>query len=223
MPKNIIIIVAGGLGNRMKNDLPKQFIQLNGKEIILYSIESFLYFDPNIEIIIVTHKDYIDLLKDILLKNNLIDVKIVEGGETRFHSVKNGLDLISEATAIVGIHDAARPLVNIQTITNCFNVAAEKGNAIPFVPVSESIRENIDGHNKYVNRNNFKTIQTPQCFIAGKIKKAFQLPYSENFTDDASVLEANGEKINLVEGNVENIKITNPKDLIIAKALLENE
>ncbi len=223
MPKNFIIIVAGGLGNRMKNDLPKQFIKINNKEIILYSIESFLYFDPKIEIIIVVHKDYIQQLKEILIRNNLQDVKIIEGGETRFQSVKNGLNIVTDSDGVIGIHDAARPLINLQTIKNCFETATLKGNAIPVVPIAESIRENINGNSKHVNRNNYFIIQTPQCFTISKIKKAFELPYSENFTDDASVLEASGQKINLVEGNMENIKITNPQDLIIAKALLENE
>ena len=223
MSANYVIIVAGGSGKRMNNDLPKQFIKINDKEIFLYAIEEFLYFDPEIQIIVVAHKDHIDLLKNTLTKNNLNDVIVVTGGETRFDSVKNGLAVITDQTAIVGIHDAARPLVSLQTIKNCFEKATKKGNAIPVVPVSESIRENTGGNNKYANRNNFSIIQTPQCFLVSKIKKAFELPYSENFTDDASVLEANGEKINLVEGNTENIKITHQKDLIIAKALLENE
>ncbi len=223
MSANFVIIVAAGSGTRMHSDLPKQFIKINDKEIFLYAIEEFLYFDPDISIIIVVHKDHIDLLNDILTKNNLNNVEVVVGGETRFDSVKNGIALIKDQNAIVGIHDAARPLVSLQTIKNCFETAAQKGNAIPVIPVSESIRENISGNNRYANRNNFSIIQTPQCFLVSKIKKAFELPYSESFTDDASVLEADGEKIFLVEGNTENIKITHQKDLIIAKALLENE
>ncbi len=223
MKTNYVIIVAGGTGNRMLNDLPKQFIKLNGKEIILYGIEAFLYFNPAITIIIAVHKNYVELLNEILHKNNLSDVKVTEGGTTRFDSVKNALALITDQNAIVGIHDAARPLVSLQTIQNCYAGASENGNAIPAIPVGESIRENKNGNNKYANRNDFCIIQTPQCFLVSKIQKAFTLPYSENFTDDASVLEAAGEKINLVEGNIENIKVTYPKDLIIAKALLENE
>jgi 2-C-methyl-D-erythritol 4-phosphate cytidylyltransferase len=223
MSSNYVIIVAGGLGNRMNNDVPKQFIKLNGKEIILYSIEKFLLFDPSIKIIAAAHKKYISFLKEILRQNNLTNIEIVEGGRTRFESVKNGLSLIDEPDSITGIHDAARPLVSLQTIKDCFETAFQKGNAVPAVPVSESIREISNGNNSYANRNNYAVIQTPQCFLSSKIKAAYELSYSDNFTDDASVLEAKGEKINLVEGNIENIKITHQKDLIIAKALLENE
>ena len=220
METNYLIIVAGGLGNRMKNDLPKQFIKINDKEIIVYAIEKFLSFDRSIQIIIAVHKNYVNLLKTILTQKNLSNIRIVEGGETRFHSVKKGLDLITQQNAIVAIHDAARPLVSLQTITKCFEAAFEKGNAVPAIPISESIREINNKNNTGANRNNFVIIQTPQCFLVSKIKKAFDVSYSEKFTDDASVLEANGEKINLVEGNTENIKITRQIDLIIAKALL---
>lgn len=224
MPVNYLIIVAGGTGSRMKNDLPKQFIKVNGKEIILHTIKKFTETLPEIKVIVAVHKNYTDLMAQILNENNIEEIKVIEGGETRFHSVKNALNCITEnPNAVVGIHDAARPLVSKQTIINCYETAQKMGNATPAVSVNETIRESINGINKSVNRDNYKIIQTPQCFIVSEIKKAFQLPYNKNFTDDASVLEANGEKINLVEGNVENIKITNPHDLIIVKALLENE
>lgn len=223
MSNNCAIIVAGGIGNRMKNELPKQFIPINGKEIIIYTIRKFRQYDPALKIIVAVNKNYIDLLKKILTENKIENVAIVEGGEKRFHSVKNALAICKEPGAVIGIHDAARPLVSVQTIKNCFETAQQKGNASPAITIAETIRESVNGSNKAANRDNFKIIQTPQCFIASKIKAAFELPYSENFTDDASVLEAHGEKINLVEGNVENIKITHPRDLIIAKALLENE
>jgi len=223
MISDYVIIVAGGLGSRMKNDLPKQFVKISGKEIIVYAIENFLQYNSSIHIIISVHKDYISLLKEILKQHNLTGITITEGGATRFESVKKGLALIKEPNAIIAIHDAARPLVSLQTIKNCFETAGEKGNAIPAVPVTESIRQNVNGNNIYADRNNYFIIQTPQCFLASKIIKAFELPYSEKFTDDAAVLGAMGEKINLVKGNIENIKITHPKDLIIAKALLENE
>ncbi len=178
----------------------------------MYSIEKFFLFDPAIKIIIAVHKDYVSFLKELLGQNNLKNVEIAEGGKTRFDSVKNSLALVKDDKAIVGIHDAARPLVSLQTIGNCFTTAATKGNATPSVPVNESIRQITDGNNKYANRDNFTIIQTPQCFLASKLKEAYEQPYSENFTDDASVLEATGEKINLVEGNIENIKITHQKD-----------
>lgn len=218
-----IIIVAGGTGSRMQSDIPKQFIEIEKEAIIIRTIKAFLNYDASIHIIISVHKDFKTYLEELCAKNNLKNIKIAVGGETRFHSVKNGLDLITDETAIVGIHDAARPFTSLQTITNCFDAAKEKGNAVPFVTISESLRRVSAERNTSVNRNDFKIIQTPQCFLASKIKKAFLQEYNSSFTDDATVLESAGEKINLVEGNIENIKITNKFDLAIAKALLNNE
>jgi 2-C-methyl-D-erythritol 4-phosphate cytidylyltransferase len=218
-----VIIVAGGTGTRMQSELPKQFVELCGKEIIVHTIERFLKFDPEIHIIISVHADFKEHLGKLFSKHKFQNIKVVEGGKTRFHSVKNALDTLTVASAVVGIHDAARPLVSIDTIQRCFTTAAAKGNAIPCVTLSESVREVIEEKNKAVNRNNYRIIQTPQCFRISDIKKAFELPYNDNFTDDASVLEANGGTIHLVEGNEENIKITLPKDLLIAKTFLEND
>jgi 2-C-methyl-D-erythritol 4-phosphate cytidylyltransferase len=205
----------------MKSELPKQFMQINGKEIILYGIQQFLRFDPNIKIIVAVHNDFLQLMKK-LAKENDLNIEITAGGETRFHSVKNSLALIN-TDAIVGIHDAARPLVSVETICRCYDEARKSGNATPAVEISETLREVSGKESRHVNRGNYRVIQTPQCFKVSLIQKAFNRSYSENFTDDASVLEADGEKINLVEGNFENIKITHPRDLIIAKALLEHE
>lgn len=218
-----IIIVAGGTGSRMQSDIPKQFIEVGNKAIIVRTIKAFLNYDLSIHIIISVHKDFKTYLEELCTKNNLKNITITLGGETRFHSVKNGLDLVADESAIVGIHDAARPFVSIQTIKNCFDTATEKGNAIPCVTINESLRSVSAEKNTAVNRNDFKIIQTPQCFLAAKIKKAFLQEYNSSFTDDATVLESTGEKINLVEGNIENIKITNRSDLAIAKALLNNE
>ena len=207
----------------MQSDIPKQFIEVDGQAIIVRAINAFLNYDNSIQIIISVHKDFKTYLEDLCAKNNLKNIKITLGGQTRFQSVKNGLSLIADETAIVGIHDAARPFVSIQTIKNCFNTAKEKGNAIPCVTITESLRNVNAEKNTAVNRNDFKIIQTPQCFLASKIKKAFLQEYNSSFTDDATVLESIGEKINLVEGNIENIKITDKFDLVIAKALLHNE
>lgn len=223
MQQKYIIIVAGGTGSRMQSDIPKQFIEVDGQAIIVRAINAFLNYDNSIQIIISVHKDFKTYLEDLCAKNNLKNIKITLGGQTRFQSVKNGLSLIADETAIVGIHDAARPFVSIQTIKNCFNTAKEKGNAIPCVTITESLRNVNAEKNTAVNRNDFKIIQTPQCFLASKIKKAFLQEYNSSFTDDATVLESIGEKINLVEGNIENIKITDKFDLVIAKALLHNE
>jgi 2-C-methyl-D-erythritol 4-phosphate cytidylyltransferase len=220
-----VIIVAGGKGSRMKSNTPKQFIEINGEAVIVRTIKAFLNYNSLIKIIISVHKDFKVYLEELLLKHGLNknNIQITLGGETRFQSVKNGLSLIEDQNAIVGIHDAARPFVSIQTIKTCFDTAKEKGNATPFVFVTDTIRK-VDGQfNSSVDRSLFRIIQTPQCFLASKIKDAFAQEYNPIFTDDASVLEYNGEKINLVEGNIENIKITTPFDLSIAKTLLNNE
>ncbi|HEV8081001.1 MAG TPA: 2-C-methyl-D-erythritol 4-phosphate cytidylyltransferase [Chitinophagaceae bacterium] len=223
MQQEHVIIVAGGTGSRMQSDIPKQFIEVGHEAIIIRTIKAFLNYNAAIQIIICVHKNFKTYLEELCAKNNLTNIKITLGGDTRFQSVKNGLDLVTDETVIVGIHDAARPFASMQTIKNCFNVAKEKGNAIPCVTISESLRNVNAQKNTAVNRNEFKTIQTPQCFLASKIKKAFLQEYNSSFTDDATVLESIGEKINLVEGNIENIKITTKFDLAIAKALLHNE
>lgn len=225
MDQQYVIIVAGGTGSRMQINTPKQFIEINGEAIIVRTIKAFLNYNSLIKIIISVHKDFKVYLEELLLKHGLNknNIQITLGGGARFQSVKNGLSLIEDQNAIVGIHDAARPFVSIQTIKTCFDTAKEKGNATPFVFVTDTIRK-VDGQfNSSVDRSLFRIIQTPQCFLASKIKDAFAQEYNPIFTDDASVLEYNGEKINLVEGNIENIKITTPFDLSIAKTLLNNE
>jgi len=223
--QQFVIIVAGGVGSRMKSDRPKQFLDLNGEPVIIRTIKSFLAYNSQIGIIISVHKNYKSHLEALLLKFELNDqnIQITFGGETRFASVKNGLDLITDPNAIVGIHDAARPLVSQQTIALCYDTAASKGVAVPCVSVSESMRKISNNINSAVNRHEYKIIQTPQCFVASKIKKAFEQNYNSSFTDDATVLESTGEKILLVEGNEENIKITSPHDLLVASALVKHK
>lgn len=220
--KKYLIIVAGGTGTRMKGNVPKQFINIAGKPVIVHAIDNFLKYDDQIKVIVVSHKDLKEELKNILSQyfpKRTID--IADGGETRFHSVNNGLKMITETDGVVAIHDAARPLVSLNTIRNCFETAVQKGNAIPAVAVFESLRVLESGTNKAVKRSDYKIVQTPQCFKLALIKKAFEQTYNESFTDDATVLEQTGEKINLVEGNIENIKITTSEDLIIAESFLK--
>ncbi len=222
LSQEYIIIVAGGSGKRIKSNIPKQFIEVNGKSLIVYTIEKFFNYNPDIGMCVVVHQDHLQHLNDLLQKY-FPDKKISTtlGGETRFNSVKKGLELVEPDNTIVGIHDAARPMVSVETIQRCFETAAQKGNAIPVINVTESLRIIENNTNKSVNRNNYKVIQTPQCFNASAIKKAFEQDYSSLFTDDASVLEKTGEKIFLVDGNVENIKITHETDLILAQHLLK--
>jgi len=216
-----IIIVAGGTGTRMNNAVPKQFIELNGKPVLMHTIAKFFQAIADITIIVVLADQLKDEWKILCKKNNFtIPHTLTDGGETRYQSVKNGLALVPE-NCIVGVHDAARPLINEQLIINLFETAEQKGNACPAIPITETIREVVNGNNKSVDRTNYFIIQTPQCFQSSLLKKAFLQPYRSTFTDDASVLEAIGEKINLVEGNRENIKITTSQDLIIAEALMK--
>jgi len=214
MNNEYLIIVAGGTGSRMISKLPKQFIELNGEPIIIKTIKQFLNYNPNIKIVISIHIDYElylnDLLKKHFTENNFLTVI---GGATRFQSVKNALNTIKNDNGTVAIHDAARPFVSKETIARCFETAKKLNNAIPVVDVTESLRQVNNQTNKSVDRTTFKIVQTPQCFNIKIIQKAFNLPESPLFTDDASVLEALGYEINLVKGNYENIKITTPKDL----------
>lgn len=225
MNQQYIIIVAGGTGSRMQSSTPKQFIEVNGVAIVIRTIQAFLNYNPSIQVIISVHKDYKPHLEDLLLKHNLekSQILITVGGDSRFQSVKNGLDLVTDYNAVVGIHDAARPFVSNQTIKTCFDTAKEKGNATPCVLVTDTIRKVNGNLNESADRTQFRIIQTPQCFLASKIKEAFKQEYKLIFTDDATVLEYSGEKVNLVEGNIENIKITNQVDLAIAKTMLSNE
>jgi len=218
-----IIIVAGGIGTRMNSNVPKQFMELAGKPVLMRTIEKFYQTFSDINIIVVLANHLVYDWKILCEKHNFkIHHQIVDGGEARFHSVRNGLALVPE-NSLVAIHDAARPLVNKDTIINTFDTAEKMGNAIPCTTISESIREINDESNKAVDRNKFVIIQTPQCFQSTLLKKAFLQSYDNSFMDDASVLEAAGEKINLVVGNKENIKITTPLDLIIAEALIKKE
>jgi 2-C-methyl-D-erythritol 4-phosphate cytidylyltransferase len=217
-----VIIVAGGIGSRMKSDRPKQFIEIDNVPIIVRTIRCFLNYNSALKIIISVHKNYKSHLEGLIEKFDLknADIQITFGGESRFASVKNGLLLVTNENAVVAIHDSARPFVALETIRNCFETALLKGNAVPCISVTESMRKISNNVNNSVNRNEYKIIQTPQCFLVSKIKKAFEQEYSPVYTDDATVLESIGEKVFLVEGNEENIKITSPHDLLIASALV---
>ena len=216
--KKFAVIVAGGSGSRMKETVPKQFMELQARPVLMHTFDAFNNYDLQIEFILVLPKNQVEFWNELCEKHDfIIKYKIAFGGETRFHSVKNGLDLINKE-GIVFIHDGVRPLVSVKTLQNCFATAIEKGNALPVIPVAESVRFVNDTGNKSVDRSKCFLVQTPQTFKTELIKKAFQQSYSDKFTDDASVLESSGKTINLVEGNRENIKITYPEDLIVADA-----
>ena len=208
------VIVAGGSGKRMQTETPKQFLELAGKPVLMRTIERFKTFDDSIEIIIVLPENQIEYWTFVQKKYSFsIRHKIAKGGATRFHSVKNGLELVPEHS-LVAIHDGVRPFVSADTIKRCFETAEKLGNAIPVVTVSDSLRMITNEGNIPIDRQLVRIIQTPQTFNSSIIKKAYQQEYRYEFTDDATVLETLGEKINLVEGNKENIKITTPEDLL---------
>lgn len=214
------IITAGGSGVRMNTPLPKQFIPLLGKPLLMHTLEVFFSFDPHIHFILVLPHSQIPYWEQLCREHKFnIPVQTTPGGPERFHSVKNGLKLVPD-NAVVAIHDGVRPLVSQKTINETFYFAEKFGNAIPVVPVTESVRVVENAFNKPLDRSTLRLVQTPQCFMAATLKKAYLVNYHESFTDDASVLEKAGERLFLCEGNRENIKITTPSDLKIAEAVL---
>jgi 2-C-methyl-D-erythritol 4-phosphate cytidylyltransferase len=213
------LIVAGGTGTRMGTEIPKQFLELAGKPILMHTIEKFWAFSKSIRIIIVLPENQFGLWEELEKKYSFsVPHTIVPGGSSRFVSVKNGLQEV-EDNGLVAIHDGVRPLVSIDTIKRCFSDAEKFGNSIPVINPSDSLRMITEQGNMPVNRHYLRIIQTPQVFDSKLIKKAYIQDFSPDFTDDATLLEKTGESIHLVEGNRENIKITNPEDLIIAEAL----
>lgn len=214
--KAYAIIVAGGKGLRMGGDVPKQFLPINGKPILMHTIEAFRKALDGIEIILVLPADQHEYWQKLCKDYNFCSPELIaKGGETRFHSVKNGLALLpDDEDAVVGIHDGVRPFVSKETIQRCYATAAGGRAVVPVVPVVETIRQILpDGKSITRPRDEYRLVQTPQTFPLVMLKKAYEQSYSETFTDDASVVEAMGEEILMVEGNRENIKITTPSDL----------
>jgi 2-C-methyl-D-erythritol 4-phosphate cytidylyltransferase len=222
--KKHAIIVAGGKGLRMNAGLPKQFIAIKEKPILMHTIEAFHNYDPHLQLIVVLPEEDISFWKELCSTHAFfINHEIATGGETRFDSVRNGLKKITE-NGWVAVHDGVRPFASAETIGNCFRIASETGNAVPATELTDSVREVANDRNFSVNRAKYKLIQTPQVFDVKKLKDAYETAAATDktdFTDDAGVFEFSGHKINLVEGNRENIKITTAFDLIVAEAMLE--
>ena len=217
--QKFVLIVAGGSGSRMETQLQKQFIELNGLPILMHTFQAFSFL-KDLEFVLVLPKHAISYWKNSCLQHHFdIPHQVIEGGPKRFHSVKSGLQKIPD-NVLVAIHDGVRPFVAQELISRCFELAQRKGNAVPAIPVDGSIREISGSLNKPIDRNKIRIIQTPQVFLSTKIKKAYNQTYREEFTDDATVLESIGQQIYLTEGSPENIKITNPVDLLIAEKLL---
>jgi len=219
--KKFVIIVAGGSGSRMGTEIPKQFLELCGKPVLMHTIQVFHNFDPESRIILVLPEDQQQFWKGLCLEHSFSLVhQVVSGGKTRFHSVLNGLSQI-DGEGIVFIHDGVRPLVSRETLDRCLETAQKYGNAIPVLPVTESLRKQDGNQNISVDRSQYFSVQTPQTFRSEQILEAFKQDFDAAFTDDASVAEKAGFAIQMVEGNRENIKITTPIDLIVTEAFLK--
>jgi len=221
---NYAVIVAGGKGERMNSDIPKQFLELDGKPVLYHTVQKFLDFSHSLQIILVLPEasTISSSFKETYFPENA-RIRVVAGGKTRFHSVRNGLVAIHEEEGIVFIHDGVRPFVSEQVLATCLEETLRVGNAIPCVGLKDSLRQVDDKGNRAVPRNEFKAIQTPQTFRVKDIKKAFEQDYDSLFTDEASVFEAVGKTIHLIEGNEENIKITTPQDLELATFFIKRE
>ncbi|HNR73730.1 MAG TPA: 2-C-methyl-D-erythritol 4-phosphate cytidylyltransferase [Cyclobacteriaceae bacterium] len=215
------LIVAGGKGTRIKSKLPKQFLELNGTPILMHTLEAFYRYSPTITIVLVLPEDDFATWNDLCKKYNFTKPIILQkGGETRFQSVKNGLEKIN-GPGLVAIHDGVRPLVSEDIIGASFRLAAVHQSAVAAVRLKESIRMTDQDNTKAMDRSRFRLIQTPQTFSIDLIKQAYLLKEDPTMTDDASVVEKLGHTISLFEGSYENIKITTAEDLIVAKALLD--
>ena len=217
------VIVAGGKGQRMGSAVPKQFLPIGGVPVLMRTLQTFYAYDAAITLILVLPDSQRTYWQSLCEEYGFrVPHRVVCGGETRFHSVKNGLDSIAEEPeALVAVHDGVRPFVGRGVIDSCFEAAAQGGAAIPVVDVVETVRRlTSTGESRTVNRSDYRLVQTPQVFSLQLLRRAYAQPYAPCFTDDASVVEALGEKVALVEGNRENIKITTPYDIKVANALL---
>lgn len=210
-----VVLVAGGAGVRMGIDLPKQFLSICGKPVFIHSINAFLKAFEEINIVLVLPSKYIDYAQKLISDHDISakSIQIVPGGNTRFESVKNGLQVVPD-DHVVFVHDAVRCLVSVDMIRRCDEACLKNGSAIPVLPLRDSIREIIsDGTSRPLDRSLFRIIQTPQTFIAKHIKAAYSKPYQESFTDEATVAESSGLKVYLIEGEQSNIKLTYSEDI----------
>ena len=218
--KKYAIIVAGGMGSRMKVNMPKQFLHLKNKPILFYTLDIFLKSFEELQIILVLPQDYIEAGQEIINEYfNKDRIKITVGGSTRFQSVKNGLQLITE-DSIVFVHDGVRCLLSVDLIQRCYQSAVEFGSAIPVINSKDSVRLVLEQGNEALERDRVKLVQTPQTFQSKILLPAFAVDYQDKFTDEATVVEAFGMKVHLVEGEEQNIKITQPIDLLLAEGII---
>jgi 2-C-methyl-D-erythritol 4-phosphate cytidylyltransferase len=218
--KKYAIIVAGGKGLRMGADLPKQFLPIEGKPVLMRTLEVFRLYDTSLQLIVVLPHEQQMLWQQLCTAHRFdLPHQVVDGGETRFHSVRNGLALV-QGPGLVAVHDGVRPFVSTEVIARCYELAAERRAVIPVTEVYETLRHLQGEGSTTVSRNDYRLVQTPQVFDIDLLQQAYQQTYTPEFTDDASVVEAMGVAVYLTPGNRENIKITTPFDLKIGKSLL---
>ena len=234
--EEFVIIVAGGKGLRMGGDIPKQFLPIGGKPILMRTLERFRAYSETLQIILVLPEAQQDYWQELCKQYEFqVDYRIANGGQTRFHSVQNGLALVpDDAEGVVGVHDGVRPFPSIEVITRCYETARQTKAVIPVIPVVETVRQILPSNQSNPNavsnpssitvpRDQYRLVQTPQTFDIQLLKAANRQPYNDGFTDDASVVESYGHPITLVEGNRENIKITTPYDITVAEAIINSQ
>ena len=221
--KRYAIIVAGGKGLRMGGELPKQFIPVEGRPVLMRTLDAFHACDASIQLILVLPHDHQAYWHELCAQYQfVVPHRIADGGATRFHSVQSGLSLVDAPEALVAVHDGVRPFVSPEVIRRCYAEAEAHGAVVPVIPVVETVRQLVGEGSATVDRDAYRLVQTPQTFRATLLRRAYEQPYTDAFTDDASVVEALGEAVTLVDGNRENIKLTTPFDLIVAKALVDS-
>jgi 2-C-methyl-D-erythritol 4-phosphate cytidylyltransferase len=219
--KKSVIIVAGGTGMRMHTEIPKQFLLLGGVPVLMRTVMAFHEFDSGMQFILVLPEEHVAYWETLCKKYSFVlPMQITEGGNTRFESVKNGLQLVAPDSELIAIHDGVRPLVSQATIQTCFDTAAVRGNAVPVMEINDSLRVLEGKSNKPVNRADYRVVQTPQVFRSDQLGESYEHAERTDYADDASVVEAAGHSIHLVPGNPENIKITKPSDILMANTLL---
>ena len=234
--EEFVIIVAGGKGLRMGGDIPKQFLPIGGKPILMRTLERFRAYSETLQIILVLPEAQQDYWQELCKQYEFqVDYQIANGGQTRFHSVQNGLTLVpDDAEGVVGVHDGVRPFPSIEVIRRCYETARQTKAVIPVIPVVETVRQILPSNQSNPNavsnpssitvpRDQYRLVQTPQTFDIQLLKAANRQPYNDGFTDDASVVESYGHPITLVEGNRENIKITTPYDITVAEAIINSQ
>lgn len=234
--EEFVIIVAGGKGLRMGGDIPKQFLPIGGKPVLMRTLEQFRAYSEALQIILVLPEAQQDYWQELCKQYEFqVDYQIANGGQTRFHSVQNGLALVpDDAEGVVGVHDGVRPFPSIEVIRRCYETARQTKAVIPVIPVVETVRQILPSNQSNPNavsnpssitvpRDQYRLVQTPQTFDIQLLKAANRQPYNDGFTDDASVVESYGHPITLVEGNRENIKITTPYDITVAEAIINSQ